>query len=251
MAIIHDISQSERTIIENTPDSVRKLEDVHTVHKKLIIELESDKKIFFEKLPTKIQEKEKTLEKVKKNQTKTNRNFDRKIKTLEKKKSQGILQSISSHLQIGVIKYYSKPTELRKLQSLEERHQASLSKMKNNPQGLFNEEYEEPREEIERFENVKKSPEYAGARGEVRVLEKLSHLSDDYHVFCDIQIGLDYFVTYRGRKNLRSAQMDFVVVSTRGVVMIEVKNWSTEYFQQNRNLIRKDPPLFWELIWTC
>ena len=30
--------------------------------------------------------------------------------------------------------------------------------------------------------------------------------------------------------------MDFVVVSIRGVILIEVKNWSTQYYNQNKNL---------------
>lgn len=30
--------------------------------------------------------------------------------------------------------------------------------------------------------------------------------------------------------------MDFVVVSKRGVILIEVKNWSTQYYNQNKNL---------------
>lgn len=39
------------------------------------------------------------------------------------------------------------------------------------------------------------------------------------------------YVTYRRKRNLRSAQMDFVVVSKRGVSVIEVKNWSSHYYK--------------------
>jgi len=35
---------------------------------------------------------------------------------------------------------------------------------------------------------------------------------------------------------LRSAQMDFVVISKRGVVLIEVKNWSDNYANQKHRL---------------
>ena len=234
MAIIYGISQSERNVIEHTPDSVRKIDDVDTIHKKLTNELESKKKDFFVKLPDTIQEIEKTIDEIKKDQRKTNQNFDKEIKNLEDKKSKGIFQSAYSHLKIGIIKNYSKPKELRKSQDLEHEQKQSLSNLQNNPDSVFNEIHEEGREEAERFGQIKKSPEYIGALGEVSVLKKLSQLSDDYHVFCDVQIELPYYVTYNRRKNLKSAQMDFVVVSKRGVVMIEVKNWSTGFYKQNK-----------------
>jgi len=37
---------------------------------------------------------------------------------------------------------------------------------------------------------------------------------------------------YNGEKNLKSAQIDFVVVSKKGVYAIEVKNWSDNYVNQ-------------------
>ena len=41
---------------------------------------------------------------------------------------------------------------------------------------------------------------------------------------------------YKGKKNLKSAQMDLVVVSPKGVYMIEVKNWSDNYVPSNSSL---------------
>ncbi len=234
MAIIYGISQSERNVIEHTPDSVRKIDDVDTVHKELANELESKKKDFFGKLPTKIQEKENILEKIKNEQITVNQDYAQKIKNLEDKKSEGALQSISSHFKIAVLKNYSKPKKLHKIQALEHEQKDSLSKWKNNPQGIFDEISKNEREEVERFGQIKKSPEYIGALGEVSVLKKLSQLSDDYHVFCDVQIELPYYVTYNRRKNLKSAQMDFVVVSKRGVILIEVKNWTDTFVFKNR-----------------
>jgi len=78
--------------------------------------------------------------------------------------------------------------------------------------------------------------EHAGAKGEILALEKLSELPDDYHVFCGVNKDLGKYVTYRRRRNLKSAQMDFVVVSTRGVLLIEVKNWSTKYYKNHYGL---------------
>ena len=90
--------------------------------------------------------------------------------------------------------------------------------------------------EIEKFEKNESNTFQAGAHGELDVLNKLSQLSDEYHILCGLNIMLDHWVSYRGKKNLRSAQMDFVVVSTKGVFVIEVKNWSTEYFKNNTHL---------------
>ena len=49
-------------------------------------------------------------------------------------------------------------------------------------------------------------------------------------------MDLGHYITYNGKKNLRSAQMDFIVVSKRGVILIEAKNWSLGYIKQHRGL---------------
>jgi hypothetical protein len=80
-----------------------------------------------------------------------------------------------------------------------------------------------------RFRKIIKDPFYAGAKGENKVIAQLSALSNDYHVFCGLQVLLPYAVRYNGFRNLRSAQMDFVIISKKGVYVIEVKNWSNDY----------------------
>ena len=57
-----------------------------------------------------------------------------------------------------------------------------------------------------------------------------------YHILCGLNIGLRYYVTYNGRKNLRSAQMDFVVVSKKGIILIEVKNWSSKFYRESNKI---------------
>ena len=84
---------------------------------------------------------------------------------------------------------------------------------------------------INKIEENQDSVEHKGARGEVLALEKLSELPNDYHVFCGVNKELKNYVTYRRKRNLRSAQMDFVVASKRGVSVIEVKNWSSHYYK--------------------
>ncbi len=83
-----------------------------------------------------------------------------------------------------------------------------------------------------KFEKNWNDPFHAGAKGENKVLDKLSQLDDEYHVLCGVRIGLPYFISYNGKKNLKSAQIDFVVASKKGVYAIEVKNWSDKYVEQ-------------------
>ena len=77
---------------------------------------------------------------------------------------------------------------------------------------------------------------HTGAIGENKVVSKLQELSDDYHIICGVNIRLPYWITYRNKKNLRSAQMDVVVVSTKGVFLIEVKNWSGKFTVKDARL---------------
>jgi len=90
--------------------------------------------------------------------------------------------------------------------------------------------------QVKKFDKARENPLHPGTSGETKVIEELIKLNDNYHVLCGVRIGLPYYVKYKGRKNLRSAQMDLVVVSPKGVYMIEVKNWSDNYVKNNNNL---------------
>jgi len=86
--------------------------------------------------------------------------------------------------------------------------------------------------QYKKFQKNRDDPFHAGAKGENKVIDKLSQLSDEYHVLCGVRIGLTHFISYNGKKNLKSAQIDFVVVSKKGVYAIEVKNWSDDFVDQ-------------------
>lgn len=85
------------------------------------------------------------------------------------------------------------------------------------------------RRQMGRIDKGMRDPLRTGAIGEKGVLGRLSALDDTHHIFCDLHIRLPYTVRYNGQKNLRSAQMDLVVVCPKGVFLIEVKNWSDRY----------------------
>ncbi len=76
--------------------------------------------------------------------------------------------------------------------------------------------------------NKKESDEFG-------VLEKLSQLNDDYHVLCDVTITLLDYVKYNGKKDLGSAQMDYVIISKKGIVLILAKDWSAIFDNQDVN----------------
>ncbi len=89
--------------------------------------------------------------------------------------------------------------------------------------------------QVNKFENQDVKLFEKGTHGENEVIEELLKMDDGYHVLCGIQFQLPKWVTYKGRKNLRSAQMDIVVVCEKGVFMIEVKNWSDRYARTEIN----------------
>ena len=166
----------------------------------------------------------------------TEQEFDEKLRTLKEKKAEGGFTGFSASFKGYFVKNYSKRRAINKIKNFQEQQESHIEVWKKNPQGIFNKEQKETISEIEEFDELKEDPLYAGAKGEVEVLKKLSQLSDDYHVLCGLYIELPHYVTYEGRKNLGSAQMDFIVVSKRGIVLIEVKNWSRQYSKKYHGL---------------
>ena len=118
------------------------------------------------------------------------------------------------------------PRTVKTIDDISKVHHEVKEKLKNNNGGFFGEIrrwYHQRQANL--FELNKGHLLHAGASGELKALDRLSRLGDEYHVLCGVNIELNNWVFYNGKKNLRSAQMDFVVVSKKGVVVIEVKNW--------------------------
>ena len=89
--------------------------------------------------------------------------------------------------------------------------------------------------QVDKFEKSEVKLFQKGTRGENEVIDELSKLDDSYHILCGVNMELDYWVTYNGRKNLKSAQMYLVIVCPKGIFMIEVKNWSNQFANSNNN----------------
>jgi hypothetical protein len=75
------------------------------------------------------------------------------------------------------------------------------------------------------IEEMLKSGAYSGALAEVKMIELLTKLPDNYYVINDVTLKLDKSVRRDGAW-LSSAQIDHLVVGPAGVFVIEVKNWS-------------------------
>lgn len=127
------------------------------------------------------------------------------------------------------------PKEVKKIEDIPIAYEKLKASLKEKDAGFFGfvKRWRKKRKLL-KFHKNKNKQLRAGAKGENRVIECLSALGDDYHVLCGVRIELPYWISYNGQKNLRSAQMDFVVVSRKGVFVIEVKNWSND-FAKNHN----------------
>jgi len=80
---------------------------------------------------------------------------------------------------------------------------------------------------------------YRGKKGEERVLKKLKELDDSFHILCNVKLGSNPF----SQNSKRDAQIDFVIVSKRGIVSMEVKNWSDEHYAQRKKYGYTEPHL--------
>ena len=89
--------------------------------------------------------------------------------------------------------------------------------------------------QVDKFQYKKVGKYVTGTHGENEVIEELLKLDDSHHILCGVKFQLPNWVTYNGKKNLKSAQMDVVVVCERGVFMIEVKNWTDKYAKTETN----------------
>jgi len=129
------------------------------------------------------------------------------------------------------------PDRVETIEDIPRVHKEMIEELKVPQKGFFGgiKRWNKQRQ-VNKFEKNKDNPFHAGARGELNVLDRLSELPDDYHVLCGVNIALPYWVTYNGKKNLRSAQMDYVITSHKGVYMIEVKNWSRAYANRHDGL---------------
>jgi hypothetical protein len=83
-------------------------------------------------------------------------------------------------------------------------------------------------QDLARMKEVVTSKEFAGAAAEVAVIEVLSSLAGGSMIFNDVKLEAGRYIHFGG-KPLMSAQIDTLAITTAGVFVVEVKNWSREF----------------------
>jgi hypothetical protein len=87
---------------------------------------------------------------------------------------------------------------------------------------------EKIQQELTEMKAVIATKEFAGAVAEVAVIAELAHLRDGSLVVNDVTVEAERYIHFGG-KPLQSAQIDTMVITTAGVFVIEVKNWSRDF----------------------
>ncbi|GEM_PF-2841344 len=240
MAKIYGCAESEKKTLDICPSSVKRYEDIDRIHRELNNRLKKESQDFFDKLPQKIKEEETILEMIRRDEKDTIQILDKKIKDIKDsikidKHNKKWFPVVFGFFQLLIQKHISKPLKIRKIKISEVKQKLFLVQWKENPEYFFNRQQSELINEIADFTKIKEDPQYSGAYGELKVLNELSKLNEEYTILCGLNIKLDKWHSYGSKVNLKSAQMDFVVVSFKGVFLIEVKNWGSDYYNQNKN----------------
>jgi len=108
------------------------------------------------------------------------------------------------------------PNKVRNVDDMDRVKKDFESKIANEGKGFFAgiRKWNYKRQ-VKKFEKQNVKLFHTGTRGENKVIDEHSKLDDGFHILCGVDMELHHWVTYNGRKNLRSAQMDLVVVSKR------------------------------------
>jgi hypothetical protein len=227
IAYIYGKSGAERNLISNCPAEIENIEDIQPLLTNSKNKLETSRKTFFNNLPELIKKEKGKLEILTNNRIRIERDWDEKIisirKTLEENKFRVWL-----YFDIFFKKHVSKPRDIKNVEIEIENKKEFIDELENEPDTVFTRQQVDLIKKIDQLGRNVKSPEYSGAIGEIKVLNELKKLNHSYHVFCDSNIRLKDYVRYRGTRNLKSAQMDFVIVGPTGIFVIEVKNWSSD-----------------------
>jgi hypothetical protein len=83
-------------------------------------------------------------------------------------------------------------------------------------------------QDITDMKAVVTSKEFAGAVAEVAVIAELAHLNNGSLIFNDVSVEAERYIHFGG-KPLQRAQIDTLAITTAGVFVVEVKNWSREF----------------------
>ena len=235
MAQIYGRPGVENNLLNNCPPEINSFDDIKPTTVKYINDLEQKRKTFFEKLPELIQKEKDKLVELQKNRIDIEVYWNEKInsikKSLELKKWQ-----IWKYVDIFFKEYVSKPKAIKNAENNIEIQKNFINKLEHRPETVFAKEQSVLINNINLLERNINSPDYSGAYGEIQVCNELKKLDNNYHIFCDVKVTLGDYIRYHNVRNLKTAQMDFVVVGPTGIFIIEVKNRGIDYLKQHYGL---------------
>ena len=235
MANIYDRPGAEKQLLSVCSSRIQSFDDIKPTLMELKDSLERKKNGFFKDLSQRIELGKNTLDLLNNKKNDIEQHWDQKINginhILNDKK-----WKIWKYIELYWLKNISKPKSLKHILKEIQDQNNLIQTLQDNPEMIFNNEQNELLAEINQLKQALNSSDYKGAYGELEVLNELKKLDDNYHIFCDAKITLREYVSYKGNRNLKSAQMDFIVAGPTGFFIIEVKNWSERYKNNHHGL---------------
>jgi hypothetical protein len=235
MAIIYGRPGAEIQLLRGCPSRINCFSDIKTQLEKHQKQLKEEKKHFFDKLPETIRNEKIEVDNLKIIRNDVEKKWDETIDAIQK-----FFESNKwmfwKYLNLVIKKKFSKPKAIRNADRNIQQQMSIINALEVDPEGVFSKEKNELISNINRLDGLTKCPEYWGAYGEIKVLQELKKLDDRYHILCNVDIQLRDYVRYRGERNLRSVQMDFVVVGPTGIYVLEAKNWSSDRVNHHTGL---------------
>lgn len=235
---------AEKDLLLECPPEICDFENINESLAVLENKLTQEKATFIENLPKLIHIEKERLENLEIKELEIQNSWDEKINQIKKSIRDNKTKIWSEHRIILLftllinyvdlfIKIIFKISAMMLTKNAIIAQKKVIFSLENEPDQVFQEEQKELIREMNQLEEVIKSPCYSGAKGEHLVLNEFKKLTDEFHILPDVNINLTHYVRYRGIRNLKSAQIDFVVVGPTGIFAIEVKNWSQDYLNSH------------------
>jgi len=220
-------------LLRECSPQIKKFDDIKPTLSNLKNELELNRKKFNDNLPNLIDEEQVNLEELNNKENEVENEWNIKIKEIKNDINKNKWK-IWKYLELLIKEKISKPKAIRNVQKEIKKQEDLLYELRTKPDEYFAREQKGTISEINQLKRVVKSPEYFGAYGEIKTLKELKKLSNDYHIICNLNLSFSHYLYYRGKRDLKSAQIDFAVVGPTGIFIIEVKNWSNETLRNHR-----------------
>lgn len=235
MAIVYGRPGAELQLLRGCPKGMNCFSDIKIQLEKSQKQLSVEKKQFYNVLPERIRNEKTKLDNHKIIRNDVEKKWDETIGNIQK--SIEINRWMFwKYIDLAIKRNFSKPKAIRNADENIQIQMGVINTLEVNPEGVFSREKNGLISYINRLDGLTKSPEYWGAAGELKVLQELRKLDDRYHILCDVNIQLQKYVSYNREWNLRTAQMDFVVVGPTGIYVMEVKNWSSNQVNHHTGL---------------